>query len=105
MPVVLSLLVLIGVFYAFWLFIQTATPYQTGRILGLIAIILGVLALFYLAITGRLPWALGVLIALWPILAGYFDRRRREILYSQRDLNDHNGALKERVKDDFKENS
>lgn len=105
MPVILTLIVLIGVFYAFWLFLQTATPYQTGRLLGVIAIILGVLGLFYLAISGRLPLALGLLIAAWPLLAGYFDRRRREILLQQRELNDENGFLKEKVKDDFKENS
>lgn len=105
MPAILTLIVLIAVFYAFWLFFQTATPYQTGRLLGLIAIILGVLALLYLALTGRLPWALGVLIALWPVMAGYFDQRRRAILREQRQINDHGGMLKEKVKDDFRENS
>lgn len=105
MPTVLALLVLIGVFYAFWLFLQTATPYQTGRLLGVIAIILAVMALLYLALTGRLPWALFALIALWPVLAAYFNRRREEILRAHQRLNDHDGSLKEQMKDDFQNRS
>lgn len=100
MPTVLALIVLIAVFYAFWLFVQTATPYQTGRLLGVMALMLGLLALAYLALTGRLPWALLVLIALWPVMAGYFDRKRRAILERQRILSDHDG-LKDQVKNDF----
>ncbi len=105
MPTVLILLVLIGVFYTFWLFFQTATPYQTGRLLGIIAIILAGIALLYLALTGRLPWALGALIALWPLLAAYFNRRRQDILRAHQRLNDADGTLKEQMKDDFQNRS
>jgi predicted membrane protein len=95
MQPIISLMIVVGVLYCFWLFIKTATPRQMGKFLLVIAVILLVGALFILAVMKRLPLAVGILMALWPLLAAALDIKRRTILegeFSSEDIDNEDDS-------------
>lgn len=105
MPAILSLVILLVVLYCFWLFIRTATPYQMGRVLAVLAVIIGVAALVMLAVSGRLPLAILILIILWPFMAGVLQHRRKLMALTYKSKLDPNGEKKDQTKHDFDQNS
>lgn len=89
MPTLISVVIVAGVAYCFWLFAQTATPRQMGKMLMVVAITIITSVLGFWAVTGRLPWALIGLMIVWPVMAAIFDSRRRYVIRMHGDVDDN----------------
>jgi hypothetical protein len=89
MPTLISLMIVAGSFYCFWLFAQTATPRQMGNLLLVVAALISAGVLGFLAVTQRLPLALVGLMVIWPLMASIFDARRRRLIRMHGELHDH----------------